>query len=148
MMSGNGKLRKNQPRVSIIQDPAAEQSKEHAENLKIKAVDNSGNAALLALLKIESEARDAQTEPELVFLAANEIRKLTRARQVFVLREKSGLGFTVEGINSLDSVDRNSPLIRWVERMVRQLKKLDGLDGQRVFSLPAYCAASEEETRT
>lgn len=114
----------------------------------IKPVGDSGNTALLALLKVEAEARNAESEAELIFLIANEMRKLTRARQVFVLREKSGQGLTVEGVNSVDSVDRNSPLIRWVERMTRQLKKQDGIDKQRVFSLPAYVSLNEEETKT
>ena len=148
----------NQPRrVNIIQhgkadnkkqdsDPAGQGAAKPAPDLK--PVDNNANAALLALLKVEAEARDAQSQAELVFLIANEMRKLTRARQVFVLRQRSGSGFVVEGINSQDSVDRNSPMIRWVERMVRQLKKQDGVDGPRQFSLPAYCGMSEEETRT
>lgn len=145
--------KQNKPRVNIIQNPQGSARQKPtlpatSDKPKIKPVDEGGNTALLALLKIEAEARDAQTEPELVFLAANEMRKLTRARQVFVLREKSGMGFTVEGVNSLDSVDRDSPLIRWVERMVKQLRKLDGIDGQREFSLPAYCEQNEEETKT
>ena len=45
-----------------------------------------GQAALLALLKVEADARDAASERDLVFLIANETRKLTRARQIFVLR--------------------------------------------------------------
>ncbi len=136
------------PRVNIIQELQGSGQGNKTGKPQIKSVDDGGNAALLALLKIEAEARDVQSEPELVFLIANEMRKLTRARQVFVLRRKSGLGFTVQGVNSLDSVDRNSPLIRWIERMVRKLKKLDGVGEQREFSLPAYCSGKEEETRT
>ena len=145
MIKKNSKSANRSQRVNILQNAAKKAS---PENTPVKPVDANGNSALLALLKIEAEARDAQSESELVFLIANEMRKLTRARQVFVLREKSGLGFTVEGVNSLDSIDRNSPLIRWIERMVRQLKKLDGVADQRVFSLPAYCGPSEDETRT
>ncbi len=111
-----------------------------------KQVDDSGKAALLALLKVEAEARDAQSEAELAFLIANEMRKLTRARQTFVLRSKTIAKTRVLAVNSMDSVDRNSPLIRWIERMVRNLGKQDGLDGQRDFTLPAYCNKSDDET--
>jgi hypothetical protein len=114
----------------------------------VKKVDEGGNAALLALLKVEAEARECRTESELVFLIANEIRKLTRARQVFVLRQRTYRRLSVEAVNSLDSVDRNSPLIRWIERMVMRLKKQEGLADRQQFSLPAYCAKDEEETKT
>jgi len=148
MLPKKSKPPKLHPKVNVIQNPAGAAQKVNTEHSKIQAVDDSGNAALLALLKIEAQAREAQTEAELVFLSANEMRKLTRARQVFVLREKSGLGFTVEAVNSLDSVDRNSPMIRWIERMIARLKKADGVNDQRDFSLPAYCSESDEETRT
>lgn len=41
-------------------------------------------AALLALLRVEQEVRDAASERDLVLLMVNETRKLTRARQIFV----------------------------------------------------------------
>jgi len=137
------------PKVSILQhDSQSGQKKSSQRNSKIKPVDDSGNAALLTLLKIEAEARDAQTQSELIFLIANEMRKLTSARQTFVIRLKSGRGLTIEGVNSLDSVDRDSPMIRWVERMINQLKKQDGIETKKEFSLPAYCGLNDEETKT
>ena len=136
------------PKVNILQQQKAGKIKPATDKNKLKPVKDNGNAALLALLKIEAEARDAQTESELIFLIANEMRKLTRARQAFVFRQKSGQGLTIEAVNSLDSVDRNSPLIRWVERMLNQLQKQDGISEQREFSLPAYCGMNEEETKT
>lgn len=75
--------------------------------------------ALLALLNVEADARDAQSERDLVLLMANETRKLTRARQVFVLQG----GFTgrleVRGISSVPSVDRSTPLVALIEDTVR-----------------------------
>ncbi len=97
-----------QPKVNVIQHASQSGSKKSLQsNSKLKAVDDSGNAALLTLLKIEAEARGAQTQSELIFLIANEMRKLTSARQTFVIRQKSGRGLTIEGVNSLDSVDRD-----------------------------------------
>ena len=109
-------------------------------------VDNSSEAALLALLRVEAEAREAASQQELIFLIANEMRKLTRARQVFVLRIKSARKIVVTGINAMDSVDRNSPQVRWIERLVSRLQKTDGLDSLKEFTLPAYCNKNDVET--
>ena len=72
------------------------------------------------LLKAEADARQAANERELTFLIVNETRKLVRARQVFVLRRKRAGRFQVKAVSSLDAVDRSSPLIRWIERIVRR----------------------------
>lgn len=111
-------------------------------------VKDSANAAMLALLKVEAEARSVQSAQELVFLIANEMRKLTRARQVFVVRRATGRKLTVVGASAMDAVDRNSPLIRWVERMVATLHKRDGTAERRLFALPAYCGENDEENKT
>lgn len=134
-------------RVKVIR-PDLSKAKALLDNAKpkLKAVDDNGNTALMALLKVEAEARNSQTEAELIFLAANEMRKLTRSRQVFVLRQKSMRSMSVEGISSLDSVDKNSPLVRWVEKMASRLKKQTDLSAQREFTLPAYCETNDEET--
>ena len=49
-----------------------------------KSVDGS-SAAVLALLRLEGEARGARTVSELAILIANETRPVLRARQIFVL---------------------------------------------------------------
>lgn len=78
-----------------------------------------GQSALLALLKVEADARDAKSERDLVLLMSNETRKLTRARQVFV--SQSGLRgrLEVRGISSVPSVDRSTPLVALIEDAVR-----------------------------
>lgn len=77
-------------------------------------------AALIALLKVEADAREVETERDLTLLIANEMRKLTRARQIFVLK----LGFTgqqeVQAISSLPAVDRNAPLVQFIEDVVQK----------------------------
>lgn len=102
----------------------------------------------MALLKVEADARNAQSQAEMIFLIANELRKLTRARQVFVLRRRSFRKLNVVGVNSLESIDPNAPLVRWVERMVKRLRTEAGLKAERDFALPAYCKEDEEETKT
>ena len=78
-----------------------------------------GRSALLALLKVEADARDAKSERDLVLLMSNETRKLTRARQVFVLQSGLRGRLEVRGISSVPSVDRSTPLVALVEDAVR-----------------------------
>lgn len=74
-------------------------------------------SGLLALLRVEAEARAASTERDLGFLIANETRKLVRARQIFVMSGQAGAMQTI-AVSSLSAVDRTAPLINWVEGMV------------------------------
>ena len=78
-----------------------------------------GKAALLALLKVEADARDAKSERDLVLLMSNETRKLTRARQVFVVQSGLRGRLEVRGISSVPSVDRSTPLVSLIEDAVR-----------------------------
>ncbi len=78
-----------------------------------------GQSALLALLKVEADARDAKSERDLVLLMSNETRKLTRARQVFVLQSGLRGRLEVRGISSVPSVDRSTPLVALIEDAVR-----------------------------
>lgn len=75
-----------------------------------------GQSGLIALLKVEADARAAASTRDLTFLIANETRKLCRARQVFVLFRRRGL-FEAEAVSSLAAVDRSAPLIGWIERL-------------------------------
>lgn len=74
-------------------------------------------AALLALLRVEAEARDAASESELFLLIANETRKLTRARQIFVLSPSVTGSLEVAAISSVPVVERNAPLVIFVEKL-------------------------------
>lgn len=77
-----------------------------------------GRSGLLALLKVEAEARDAKSTRDLIFLMANETRKLTRARQIFVVMPGVTGALEVQGVSSLPAVDRNAPLIIFVEKLI------------------------------
>ncbi len=74
-------------------------------------------SGLLALLRVEADARAASSERDLSFLMANETRKLVRSRQVFVLSGRAG-AMQTSAVSSLAAVDRTAPLIGWVESMV------------------------------
>ena len=77
--------------------------------------------ALRLLLAIEDRVRAAESEGEFIHLIANETRKLVQARQIFVLRAGRSGRFTVEAVSSLALVDRETPLIRWIEASVARL---------------------------
>lgn len=108
-----------------------------------KPVQDSAASALQRLMKVEGDARRATSVADLVFLAANETRKIINARQLFVIRlhENSHDKVTgrVEGISSLSTVDREAPAVVWVERLLTRLHREAGLDKPHTFRLPAYC---------
>ena len=101
--------------------------------VKPKAIDSQ--AALLALLKVEADARDAGNERDLIFLIANETRKLTRARQIFVLKPGLRGNQEVRGISSLPAVERNAPLVIFVEHVVARHDKNGALENPCVLGL-------------
>lgn len=109
--------------------------------------DGASIAALQLILKIEREARNAATSGELVFLIANETRKVLNARQIFVASLPTSKRVEIVGISSLTAVDRNSPAVRWMEQLISRMAKEAGAGAARQFALPAYCEESDPETR-
>ncbi len=83
-------------------------------------------AALSTLLQLEGMARDAQSISELQFLIANETRRLIVYRQAYVFRSRRNqrLPYQVEAASSVSVVERDAPLIRWLERVVGTLKSV------------------------
>lgn len=98
-------------------------------------------AALIELLRIEGEARSVSSTRELAMLAANDVRKVTRARQIFVLHRPGGGALHVGAVTGLPDVDRTVPLVQWIERIAAELIR----DGSAVrvfdFSLAKYAEA-------
>ena len=80
--------------------------------------------ALSALLQLEGMARDAQSVKELQFLAVNETRRLIAYRQAFLLKAgpNDKAACRVEAASSVSLIDRNAPLIRWLERIVHAVR--------------------------
>lgn len=105
-------------------------------------------SALQFMLKLEADVRATKTVAELAFLAVNGARKLTNARQVFLLRATGPRSFKIMSISSMASVEGESPLVLWVERMAARIAK-DAVSAKTIcFSLPAYCMAEDAETGT
>ena len=80
---------------------------------------DTANAALLALLKAEEVARQATGEGELLTLAANDMMRLSRARQVFVIKKHSR-SFKVAAVSSLATFDPHAPLVQDIERVIER----------------------------
>lgn len=101
-------------------------------------------ASLIELLRIEGDARGAANIQELAILIANETRKVTRARQIFVFEWQGQGAMTAQAATGLPIVDRTVPLIQCLERCVARLAQDAGLDQSRDFVLTTYC--DEDDT--
>lgn len=99
--------------------------------------------SLQQLLKLERDARLAQTLDELWFVIANESRRALQARQIFVL-EPAAAGYVMRAVSSLSRVDRDSPTIRWLERVARDAGR--ALAGKAIAEMPVSgLAAGRDE---
>ncbi|GJL65604.1 MAG: hypothetical protein NPIRA05_05750 [Nitrospirales bacterium] len=87
------------------------------------AKSENNSSILLALLQLESQVRKAQTVKELCFLLANETRRLVDFRQacIFSITPKGRVRGRVEAVSSVTVVDRNAPMITWIERVISEL---------------------------
>ena len=104
----------------------------------------SDASAVLGLLRLEGDARGVKTLSELAILVANETRKLTRARQIFVLRGDAASRWQILAASGLAKIDRNVPLVQWIESTIERLKSDVGIDKLHEFVLQAYADAANE----
>ncbi len=122
-----------------------------AAALPLPGAGTQSNVALSHLLKVESDARRAASVSELSHLIVNETRSLLRARQVFLLqhqRASRALRFEVRAVSSLSVVDRQSPLVRFIEGLTARLANTDGVAQLRDFTLPAYCDTADTSAQS
>ena len=106
------------------------------------------NASALLLLDLEAQAREAATLQDLSLVMANETRKLTRARQIFVLRGSGRDTMNVVAATGLPTVDRNVPLVQWIEQTVKRAATEADLSEIREFVLHAYSDADNDSANT
>lgn len=101
-------------------------------------VEQRDTASLAALLQFEGDVRRQQSVNELIYLVANETRRIVAYEQMFVLREGHvGEGFHVVGASSIALIDRNAPLIQAIERVVAAVAAETGTKA-RGFDATAY----------
>lgn len=112
-----------------------------------KPVENDREAALLMLLAVEAEARGAASEADLIALICNEMPKICRARQVFLLGAGVS-GLEIRGVTAMASVDRGAPLLQLLERTVERLSADVGLDDVKEFGVGAYGGPEDSVLRS
>jgi len=89
------------------------------------------------------------TEAALFAHLTNTSRRILCFRQAFVLRRKVSDGpLQVVSASSIPAVDREAPMIRWIEKIAARLSAEAGVDAQHVFTLPAYCDDNDEDAKT
>lgn len=106
------------------------------------AIGNDASAGLQALLNIEAASREARTAQELQSIFANETRKLTRTRQVFVFRSKGEMRIVT--ISGLPAVDRSAPVVRGIENIVAKLGREVGHEELRELDSSDYGIDEED----
>lgn len=112
-----------------------------------KPNDAGQSAAVLALLRLEGDARQVKTVTELAILIANEMRPILKARQIFVLSGSSASKWAVLSGSGLAKVDPNVPLIQWISQTIERLSNDAGLDGNREFVMQSYSDENNETAR-
>ena len=103
-------------------------------------------SGLEVLLSIEDRIRAAKNETEMQHLIVNETRKIVGARQIFLLCSAATGRFRTTAVSSLALVDKDTPLVRWTEKMVANLAREHGLDEHTAFQLPAFVDPEANET--
>ncbi len=113
---------------------------------KLCPANNDATSWAATLLAAEANIREIRDKPTLFADLTNSARRLLGFRQAFFLKARpGGKAFFVAAASSIAVIDRDAPMVRWIEKIVDRLRGDAGLDGQRRFSLPAYCDDSDEE---
>ncbi len=105
-------------------------------------------SGLEVLLAMEDRIREAKNETEVQHLIVNETRKIVGARQIFMFRSNKSGKFRATAVSSLALVDKDTPLVRWTEKLVANLAKENGLDAITSFQLPAFVDPEANETKS
>ncbi|MEZ5933637.1 MAG: biotin/lipoyl-binding protein [Alphaproteobacteria bacterium] len=98
-----------------------------------KKSSNDAVIGLQALLDIEQEAREVASKSDLLYLLANGTRRMTKARQVFILETADQT--RVVNISGFPSVDRSAPLVRAAEHVAGNFIKEDHFKNGDIFIL-------------
>jgi multidrug resistance efflux pump len=82
------------------------------------------NTSFATLLQLEGMVRAARNRQELQFLFVNETRRLVSYRQAILLipLTPASQQYEVRAVSSVPVVDRATPLLQWIERLIRDLR--------------------------
>jgi len=98
------------------------------------------------LLATYSQVLSLPSLRTLRFHLVNELRPYLGYRQAFLIEDPAGQA-RVKAISSLAQVDRNVPLTRWMESIVKAMRKEQPLDKAIDFELPAFAQADKRFAR-
>ncbi len=99
-------------------------------------------------IELEKRARAAETALALHYVIANDTRDIVAYRQAFVLARKGRADFKTVAISSLPVIDRNVPLVRWIETCAKRLARDCDLSEPQEFLASAYSDERIVEART
>lgn len=89
------------------------------------------------LLRLEAQARDTRSLAELQYFMANEARTVARAQQIWVFSRAATGRMTVRAVTAQSTIDRQSPLVMWIEGVARWLEAEHGFAQAREFDASA-----------
>lgn len=114
----------------------------------IVSATSTDQTALTLLLRIEQMARRATNLAELQHLAANETRKLNRARQIFVVGALASKSPSVLAVSGVGAVDASSMLVVSIADVTRRLVREGRASAPLEFALPAFCVPASDLATT
>ena len=76
------------------------------------------NIKIARLIGLEKKARDARSKDELNFVVVNETREIISYTNSFLLIKSASNNYNVSAISDLATVDRTSPLVSYVEKVI------------------------------
>lgn len=100
------------------------------------------------LMAMEGRVRETRSEMELAHFAVNETRKLTGARQIFLLTRSHRTTFKAKAISSMALTDPESPMLRWIGGIVENIDSDGRIEATTAFQLPKYANPDADETKT
>ncbi|MGC2857215.1 HlyD family efflux transporter periplasmic adaptor subunit [Novispirillum sp. DQ9] len=102
-----------------------------------------GSGPLLTLLQLEKEARHADSEAALRYVAVNRTRALVAYRQAGLLLRSLDGAWSVEAVSDVAVLERDAPFVRWLARLGRLLEGAVGT----AAPAPVTAAVVAEEER-
>lgn len=122
-----------------------------SESVTMARPSTSETDPLLILLQLEQSARRVLDSEALPFLMVNETRRLFNYRQAALISladTSPTQALKVQAISSVSVVDRNAPMVQWLESVLAQLYTADAALTTRRFnadSVPAELALAWQE---
>ncbi len=99
-------------------------------------------------ITLEKRARNAESALALQYVIANDSRDIVNYRQAFVLAHRGRSKYTMVAISSLPLIDRNAPLVRWIETTARRLARDVDATQHHEFMASAYSDSNSKEAQT